>query len=134
MTPLEGATPTDGVTTPSQTSAACKKINLANPAAVYCVLMGFSSKIVETDQGQAGACVFPDGATCDEWAFLAGKCGTEHSYCAQNGYGIKTVTDGQDPFSQEYAVCTDSAGKVVGMVTDLSGLQQQLQCGSQLSP
>jgi hypothetical protein len=114
----------------NQGNAACKGLHIANPAALYCVLMGYSSSIVDTAQGQAGVCAFPDGSNCDEWAFLRGVCGRQHSYCAQKGYGIQTVHDGQDPYSQEYAVCTDSTGKVIGTVTDLSGLQQQLQCGS----
>ncbi len=124
--------PPTGVSASStQPQARCLGVNIANPAAVYCALMGFSSKIVDTPQGQAGACAFPDGTSCDEWAFLRGACGQEHSYCALHGYGIQTVHDGQDSYSQEYAVCTDASGKVVGTVTDLSGLQAQLTCGSQ---
>lgn len=108
---------------------ACGNPQIANPAAVYCVLLGYKLSTEETPQGQAGVCVFKDGSNCDEWAFLRGTCGQEHSYCAQKGYGIKTVHDGQDAYSQEYAVCTDSSGKVIGTVTQLSGLEQQLKCG-----
>ncbi len=97
-------------------------------------LLGYSTSTVETAEGQAGLCIFPDGSNCDQWAFLRGTCGQEHSYCVQKGYGIKTVNDGQDPFSQTYAVCLDPSGKVLGTVTALSGLQAQLQCGSQPSP
>jgi putative hemolysin len=108
---------------PGSSTADCQKVNIPNPAAVYCTRLGYSWKIVETAQGQAGVCIFPDGSSCDEWAFLTGKCGESFSYCAQHGLGIKTVSEGQDPFSQEYAVCTDSTGAVVGTVTDLSGIQ-----------
>ena len=108
---------------PSPVPSECEKVGIPNPAAVYCALMGYSSKIVDTATGQAGICILPDGLECEEWAFLTGRCGAQHSYCAQHGYAIKTVSEGQDPFSSEYAVCTDAAGNLVGTVTDLSGLQ-----------
>ena len=101
---------------------------IANPAAEYCVFLGYDYRIVDTARGQQGICTFPDGTSCDEWQFFAGKCGQEHSYCARQGYGIKTLADGQDPFSQEYAVCLDAAGNVLGSVAELSGLLDHLGC------
>ena len=34
-------------------------------------------------------CVFPDGTECEECEFLSGRCGQEHSYCAQQGYTLE---------------------------------------------
>ncbi|HJX61658.1 MAG TPA: DUF333 domain-containing protein, partial [Dehalococcoidia bacterium] len=48
---------------------------LPNPAAVYCVELGYEWSIVETPEGQAGVCVFPDDTQCDEWSFFEGECG-----------------------------------------------------------
>lgn len=47
---------------------------LANPAAVYCEEQGGQVEIRETDEGQVGYCVFPDGSECEEWAFYRGEC------------------------------------------------------------
>ena len=107
----------------------CSSAAVANPATVYCGLLGYEHRIEDTEIGQVGMCYFPDGISCDEWAFLAGKCGQEYSWCAQHGYQIQTVADGQDPYSQEYAVCLGQGGNPIGSVAELSGLIQQIsQC------
>lgn len=100
---------------------------MANPASVYCQLLGYTNEIQDTDAGQVGVCVFPDNTSCEEWAFLNGTCGQAHSYCALQGLTIQTVTDDSGGFSQEYAVCVDEKSNVVGTVADLSGLTQALQ-------
>jgi putative hemolysin len=64
-----------------------KKIGMPNPASVYCVEHGGKLRIEETPAGQVGYCDFPDGSSCEEWAFMRGDCrpqpppgrgGTEH--------------------------------------------------------
>jgi putative hemolysin len=47
---------------------------LANPASIYCEEQGGRVEILDADGGQQGMCVFPDGATCEEWAFYRGEC------------------------------------------------------------
>jgi len=101
----------------------------ANPAAIYCIELGYEYKTVDTAEGQNGICRFPDNSECDEWKFLAGKCGQEYSYCAKQGYDLITKTDGKNPFSQEYAVCTYK-GEEVGTVTDLFSLNEKAVIGS----
>lgn len=93
---------------------------------MYCAEYGSGYEIVDTDLGEVGMCSFPDGSMCEEWEFLTGKCGNEFSYCVQNGYDIKTVSEGEDPFTQEYAVCISSEGEVIGPVIVLSGLVDRL--------
>jgi putative hemolysin len=51
-----------------------KGIGMANPASVYCEEQGGVLDIRDTDVGQYGACVFPDGNECEEWAFFKGEC------------------------------------------------------------
>lgn len=68
-----------------------------NPAAVYCKELGYEYKIVDTDQGQKGVCIFPD-KECEEWDFFTGGCGKEYSYCVKKGYDIETATDGKTHF------------------------------------
>lgn len=104
-------------------------IGTANPAAVYCKEMGYKYEVINEPSGQRGVCIFPDGSECDEWAFLQGKCGGEHSYCTKCGYGIKTLTDGKNPFSREYAVCVSKQGEQIGPVTELMSLSNKVTKG-----
>ncbi len=49
---------------------------LPNPASVYCEQNGNKLEIVTAPDGsQSGRCVFPDGSSCDEWAYFRGECG-----------------------------------------------------------
>ncbi len=49
---------------------------IPNPASTYCEQNGNKLEIrTAADGSQSGICVFPDGSTCDEWAYYRGKCG-----------------------------------------------------------
>jgi putative hemolysin len=51
-------------------------VNMPNPASVYCEQNGNTLEIQTAEDGsQSGVCVFPDGSSCDEWAYLRGECG-----------------------------------------------------------
>ena len=102
---------------------------MSNPAAVYCQELGYEYEVVGTDEGQSGTCIFPDGSTCNEWSFLQGKCGQGYSYCARQGYGSITKTDGKNPLSREYTVCVRGQEKV-GAATELMGLSEEATRGS----
>ena len=102
---------------------------MANPAAVYCRELGYEYEIADTAEGQSGACIFPDGSRCNEWSFLQGKCGQGHSYCARQGYGSITKTDGKNPLSREYSVCVRGRGEI-GAATELMGLSEEATRGS----
>ena len=50
--------------------------NMPNPASVYCEQNGNKLEIqTASDGGQNGICIFPDGSTCEEWAYYRGECG-----------------------------------------------------------
>jgi len=50
--------------------------NLPNPASAYCEQQGYKPEIRTAEDGsQSGACIFPDGSECDEWAYFRGECG-----------------------------------------------------------
>lgn len=102
---------------------------MANPAAVYCHELGYEYKAVDTQGGQHGTCVFPDGSECEEWAFLEGACGQSYSYCARHGYDVVTKTDGKNPISSEYGVCVRGQQEV-GPVTELMELSEKSTRGS----
>ena len=58
--------------------AACTapQANMPNPASVYCEQNGNKLDIrTAADGSQNGICIFPDGSTCDEWAYYRGECG-----------------------------------------------------------
>lgn len=49
--------------------------SVPNPASVFCVQKGNKVEIrTAADGSQSGICVFPDGKTCDEWAYFRGEC------------------------------------------------------------
>jgi putative hemolysin len=51
------------------------QVNMPNPASVYCEQNGNKLEIqTASDGSQSGLCVFPDGSTCDEWAYYRGEC------------------------------------------------------------
>lgn len=59
--------------------------SLVNLASVYCEDLGYTLESVERDGGEDVDCVFPDGSSCPQWDFLAGRCGHSHSYCEKQG-------------------------------------------------
>lgn len=67
---------TSPVQTPEPTATAVPLASVPNPASVYCVQNGNQLEIVTADDGsQSGVCIFPDGSTCDEWAYYRDECG-----------------------------------------------------------
>src|SRR5512135_1179213 len=52
--------------------------NIANPAAAYCSQQGYRPEIrTAADGSQNGACLFPNGNECDEWAYYRGECSSD---------------------------------------------------------
>ncbi|NIM47594.1 MAG: DUF333 domain-containing protein, partial [Candidatus Aenigmarchaeota archaeon] len=52
---------------------------IPNPAAVYCMELGYEYKTIKTDIGKKGVCVFPDSMECEAWDFYRGDCGQIYS-------------------------------------------------------
>jgi C1A family cysteine protease len=106
---------------------------LSNPAAVYCQDMGYAYETIKQAGGEIGVCHLPEEKTCGAWEFLEGSCGQEYSYCAKQGYQIKTKNDGKNPYSQTYGVCVSDQGKEIGSVVELSNLpEKSLGCQGNL--
>jgi putative hemolysin len=58
-------------------ATAVPQAGIPNPASVYCTEHGNQSEIrTAADGSQSGVCIFPDGNTCDEWAYFRGECGS----------------------------------------------------------
>ena len=95
-TPSTPSTPTAGCT--PQASPSNGSPTGENPAAKYCVELGYSL----TDS----SCMFPDGTSCDEWAFWGGSCGAAHSFCAVHGGTVSLKTENMGSWTAQYAWCT----------------------------
>ena len=87
--------------------------------------MGYDYRIENNlDGSQDGICILPDDSECEQWGFYAGTCGTEYSYCVREGYDLETRSDGQDPFSPNYASCVTKEGQLAGTTLQLSALSE----------
>ncbi|PWB50618.1 MAG: hypothetical protein C3F13_15955 [Anaerolineales bacterium] len=61
---------------PELTATDIPQVNMPNPASVYCEQNGNKLEIqTASDGSQSGICIFPDGSTCEEWAYFRGECG-----------------------------------------------------------
>lgn len=50
-------------------------VSLANPASVFCEDNGGVLEVrTDSQGGEYGVCIFPDGSECEEWAFMRGEC------------------------------------------------------------
>jgi putative hemolysin len=66
--------PTQVAPEPAVTDA--PQAGLPNPASVFCRQRGNKLEIrTAADGSQNGICVFPDGSSCDEWAYFRQECG-----------------------------------------------------------
>ena len=66
---------------------------LLNPAAVYCKSLGYNYVIEQTELGDVGICVLPNGERANALDFLRCEIGENYSFCKIHGYGISTEND-----------------------------------------
>ena len=80
--------------TPEPTATNIPQASIPNPASVYCEQNGNKLEIqTAADGSQSGVCIFPDGSTCDEWAYFRGQCGA----AAQDSQEPATAGSGSGP-------------------------------------
>jgi putative hemolysin len=73
------------------------QVNMPNPASVYCVQNGNKLEIhTAADGSQSGVCVFPDGSTCDEWAYFRGECGLTAQKSPTPAMTVEATADASD--------------------------------------
>jgi putative hemolysin len=86
---------------------------LPNPASVYCEQQGYTLEIrTAADGSQTGACIFPNGSECDEWAYFRGECAQASQggslpnpasvFCKQQGYTLEFRTSAD---SSQTGIC-----------------------------
>jgi putative hemolysin len=82
------------VQTPEPTATDTPQVNMPNPASVYCEQNGNKLEIrTAADGSQNGICVFPDGSTCDEWAYYRGECGPAAQKSPTSAMTIEAATE-----------------------------------------
>jgi putative hemolysin len=74
-------------------------VGVPNGAADYCTRLGFT---LVSD----GRCQFPDGSSCEEWAFYRAQCGQPHSFCERHGGTISSQTEDAGTWTSVVAVCS----------------------------
>ncbi len=82
------------VQTPEPTATDMPQVNMPNPASVYCEQQGNKLEIrTAADGSQYGVCVFPDGSTCEEWAYYRGECGLAAQESPTAAMTVKATAD-----------------------------------------
>ena len=102
-------------------------IGMANPASVYCEEHGGTLDIRDADAGQYGACVFPDGSECEEWAFFRGECGpgAPAPKLVFGWYGQVVTPPAGQPFENYLMLSPKEAGNA-GLMTSDPAVKAQL--------
>jgi putative hemolysin len=82
------------VQTLESTGTDMPQANMPNPASVYCTQNGNKLEIrTAADGSQSGICVFPDGSTCDEWAYFRGECGLAAQTSPTPAMAVEATTE-----------------------------------------
>jgi putative hemolysin len=82
------------VQTPEPAATDIPQVNMPNPASVYCEQNGNKLEIqTASDGSQNGICVFPDGSTCDEWAYFRGECGLAQQKSPTPAMAVEATTE-----------------------------------------
>ena len=113
--------PVDCEEVPAASNESTGLTGLANPAAVYCVDLGY------TLDG-AGNCRFPDNSSCEQWDFWRGKCGASFSFCESQGFTLENRTDNMGTWASAYAVCIFDDGSECEEHKYLEGTCSRSEC------
>lgn len=80
--------------------------NMVNPASAFCEEQGYESRIITSPDGsQRGICIFPDGTSCDEWAYFRGECepgGVSHTPTASEAGSTDWLTYQNDDLGYSF--------------------------------
>ncbi|MFN2285658.1 MAG: DUF333 domain-containing protein [Anaerolineae bacterium] len=104
-----------------------KGVGMANPASVYCEEQGGTLDIRDTDAGQHGVCVFPNGSECEEWAFFRGECNPDAPApkLVFGWYGRVVTPPADQPFENYLMLSPKEAGNA-GLTTSDPAVKVQL--------
>ena len=118
--------------TPKPAATSTSPVNMPNPASVYCVQHGNKLEIhTAADGSQSGVCVFPDGSTCDEWAYFRGECGLEAQASPTPAKTVKPTEKAGIEVTQEQASGGDMPPGATEKVSDWWGIIKRTPSGAQ---
>ena len=70
------------------------QVGMPNPASVYCEQQGNKHELqTASDGSQPGICTFPDGSTCEEWAYFRGECGPAAQASPTPAMNVEATTE-----------------------------------------
>ena len=110
---------------------------MPNPASVYCTQNGNKLEIqTSADGSQSGVCVFPDGSTCDEWAYFRGECGAAEQQNPTPAAAVEATTKAGGPGGSDGSVGNNAAGGYLSPgtseeLTDWWGVIKSTESGTQ---
>jgi len=79
---------------PNAVATEMHQAGMPNPASAFCTETGNKLEIrTAIDGSQNGICIFPDGSTCDEWAFFRGECGPAAQKSPLPSMTVATTTE-----------------------------------------
>ena len=85
------------VQTPEPAPTDMSQVGMPNPASLYCKQNGNKLEIVTAADGsQYGVCVFPNGNTCDEWAYYRGECDPATQKTPTPAMTVEATTEASD--------------------------------------
>ncbi len=105
------------------TKAQPSTTGLANPASLFCRQQSYTL----TAEGE---CIFPDGTSCEQWAFYRGTCGKQHTDCEKRGGKIDARTETVNGNTGSYAVCVFADGSECAESQYSSGYCKAGECAS----
>jgi putative hemolysin len=84
---------------------------IANPASTFCIEQGGDLEIITAEDGEYGMCNFPDGSSCEEWAFFRGECQIGDSNKNENE---ETTIEEEFDLTELEIECNNAGGQWVG--------------------
>jgi putative hemolysin len=89
---------------PEPAATDMSQVGMPNPASVYCTQNCNKSEIhTAADGSQNGICIFPDGSTCDEWAYYRGECGPAAQKKPTPAMTVEATANASDGGTEEQA-------------------------------
>lgn len=120
------------VQNPGPAATRSPQVNMPNPASVYCEQHGNKLEILTAADGsQSGVCVFPDGSTCDEWAYFRGECGSAAQASPTPAITVEATTEADGGSSDGNTPGGTMPPGITEEITDWWGLIRRTPPGAQ---